>query len=80
MLTYVDLAKKLGISRSTLDRKIKEFNERAAREGGDKILPDEEQPTKTTIHLFKPERIEEIKQALATLKARGRGKPRKSTN
>lgn len=76
MLTYDALAKKLGIPRGTLSRKIADFNRRADETGGDKILPDEERPTGTTVHLFKPERVEEIKQALASLKARGRGRPR----
>ena len=75
MLTYNDLAKKLGIPRGTLSRKIAAFNRRADATGGDKILPDEERPVGTQ-HLFKPERVQEIKQALDSLKARGRGRPR----
>jgi hypothetical protein len=76
MLTYNDLAKKLGIPRGTLSRKIAAYNAHADATGGDKILPDEERPTGATQHLFKPERIQEIKHALDSLKARGRGRPR----
>lgn len=78
MLTYDALAKKLGIPRGTLSRKIAAFNKQANETGGDKILPDEERPTGAIVHLFKPERIEEIRQALASLKIRDRGRPRKS--
>jgi hypothetical protein len=76
MLTYDALAKKLGIPRGTLSRKIAAFNKRADATGTDKILPDEERPVGTTQHLFKPDRVQEIKQALDSLKARGRGRPR----
>lgn len=80
MLTYDDLSKRLGIPRATLSRKLKAYNAQADQTGGDKILPDEERPTAAKVYLFKPERVEEIKQALASLNTRGKGRPRKSTH
>lgn len=79
MLTYKDLAEQLGIKRGTLSRKILLYNKQATAVGAKTIEPDEKWPTKTLIHLFKPERIQEIKDALDSLKTRGRGKPRKET-
>jgi len=77
LLGYEEMAKRLGIPKSTLADKIKAFNAVAGQLGMDRIVPDEVQPTTTTKHLYNPERVPEIKKALAALTTRGRGRPRK---
>jgi transposase len=78
MLDYRALAKKLGVSYHALTHKIAAYNRKAGEEGTDKIYPDAELPVGRTKHLFKADRVQEIKEALETMATRGRGRPRKT--
>jgi transcriptional regulator with XRE-family HTH domain len=80
VLTYLDIAKELGISRGTLSRKFARYNAEASGKGLKAIAPDEERPTKTTLHLFNPERLEEIKQAIASVVPKKSGRKAKIKN
>lgn len=77
LLTYEDLAKRLGMSRGTLANRIKSFNVAAQGLGMEQIVPHKVEPTTSVKHLYNPDRVPEIKKSLDALTTRGRGRPRK---
>lgn len=78
MLTYNDVAQRLGIPRPTLTRKILDFNKAAHEEGRPPITPTiiDKHPGYER-HLFNEEAAEQIRQLLGTKPTARRGRPPK---
>jgi transposase-like protein len=74
-LTYAQVASRLGMARSTLAKKLREYQQRT----GNAIRPDRTEPTTIQRHLFRSDRLSEFRRALDAVGGlRPRGRPKKS--
>jgi len=77
-LTYPELATELGLTRSTLNRRLNAHNRQAQKEGRQEFKPDHKERTEgASRHLFKAEHLPAIKAALENTPVARRGRPRK---
>lgn len=76
MIDRYEMAEAIGMNAGTFYRKLLEFNEARKREGLDGLRPDfkELNGKNRPKFYYKPERVEEFKQAIATRGFRNRGK------
>jgi transposase-like protein len=74
-MTYEQVAARLGMARSTLVKKLREYQQRT----GNAIRPDRTEPTTIQRHLFRADRLSEFRRALDAVGGlRPRGRPKKA--